>query len=189
MFHLCLDFFLMIPLRLTTLLAFDSIYCPVDLNFPFSPSPDQSKSPQFPIFSNPPWLRWWKHLVDSPMIDRSPATLAYPYSPYSHLHSACVLSSDTIRTCVDQCGSDPSLYAVSAQFLCVVLSEEAKTRGTSEEKSASLTATLNSESGEKLCELLLEVKLSCMLEEKKKIAQALCICDRCCKELFWFRNR
>ncbi|XP_058232589.1 rotatin isoform X1 [Hemibagrus wyckioides] len=64
--------------------------------------------------------------------------------------------SDTIRTCVDQCGSDPSLYAVSAQFLCVVLSEEAKTRGTREEKSASLTAALNSESGEKLCELLLE---------------------------------
>ncbi|KAB5533141.1 hypothetical protein PHYPO_G00128390 [Pangasianodon hypophthalmus] len=64
--------------------------------------------------------------------------------------------SDTIRTCVDQCGSDSSLYNVSAQFLCVLFSEEAKKRGTSEEKSASLTAALNSESGEKLCELLLE---------------------------------
>lgn len=49
---------------------------------------------------------------------------------------------------------------MSAQFLCVLLSEEAKKRGTSGEKSASLIAALNSESGEKLCELLLEVKLS-----------------------------
>ncbi|XP_060755970.1 rotatin isoform X2 [Neoarius graeffei] len=64
--------------------------------------------------------------------------------------------SDTIHACVDQCSSDSSLYTVSAQFLCVVFSEEIKKRGTSEEKSASLTAALNSKSGEKLCELLLE---------------------------------
>ncbi|XP_053343881.1 rotatin [Clarias gariepinus] len=64
--------------------------------------------------------------------------------------------SETIRACVDQSGSDSSLYTVAAQFLCVLFSEEAKKRGTSEEKSAPLTAALNSESGEKLCELLLE---------------------------------
>ncbi|GAA6068020.1 rotatin isoform X1, partial [Tachysurus ichikawai] len=69
--------------------------------------------------------------------------------------------SDTIRVCVDRCGSESSLYAVSAQFLCVLFSEEAKTRATSEEKSASLTAVLNSKSGEELCEVLLEVKPSC----------------------------
>lgn len=65
---------------------------------------------------------------------------------------------------MDQSGSDSSLYTVAAQFLCVLFSEEAKKRGTSEEKSAPLTAALNSESGEKLCELLLEVKLGCSLK-------------------------
>lgn len=62
--------------------------------------------------------------------------------------------------CVDQCGSDSSLYSTCAQFLCVVFSEEAKTREMAEEKWSSLTATLNSESGVQLCELLLEVTLS-----------------------------
>ncbi|XP_046689537.1 rotatin isoform X1 [Silurus meridionalis] len=64
--------------------------------------------------------------------------------------------SDTVRACVDQCGSDSSLYTASAQFLCVLFSEEAKKRGTGEDKSASLTVALNTESGEKLCGLLLE---------------------------------
>ncbi|TSK98361.1 Rotatin [Bagarius yarrelli] len=64
--------------------------------------------------------------------------------------------SDTICACMEQRSMDSSLYTVSAQFLCVLFSEEAKTRGTKEEKSAHLTAALNSESGEKLCELLLE---------------------------------
>ncbi|XP_060717775.1 rotatin isoform X2 [Tachysurus vachellii] len=77
-----------------------------------------------------------------------------------HLHGALGKRwqrfSDTIRVCVDRCGSESSLYAVSAQFLCVLFSEEAKTRATSEEKSASLSAVLNSKSGEELCEVLLE---------------------------------
>ncbi|XP_053467742.1 rotatin isoform X3 [Ictalurus furcatus] len=77
--------------------------------------------------------------------------------------------SDTIRACVDQCGADPSLYTVSAQFLCVVFSEEAKKRGTRLERSASLTAALNSQSGEQLCELLLEYDKTPFQNPLKKV--------------------
>lgn len=143
--------FCIIALRLV---AFDSN--PVDQNIPFSSSPDQSRInmfPQFPIF-----YYTQDYGDENVWLLTAAAILACSYSLY--FQSLCLLSIETIRTCVDQCGSASWLYTASAQFLCVLFSEEAKKRGTSAEKSASLSAALNSESGEKLCELLLEVKLS-----------------------------
>ncbi|XP_042154909.1 rotatin isoform X1 [Oncorhynchus tshawytscha] len=68
----------------------------------------------------------------------------------------------TLSVCVDQSFSDPPLHAAVLQFLCVVLSEEAKRRPlevttlNSDLQLTPLSEALNGVSGGQLCELLLE---------------------------------
>uniref|UniRef100_A0A4W5JS60 Rotatin n=1 Tax=Hucho hucho TaxID=62062 RepID=A0A4W5JS60_9TELE len=87
----------------------------------------------------------------------------------------------TLSVCVDQWFSDPPLHAAVLQFLCVVLSEEAKRRPLEvttlnpDLQLTPLSEALNGASGGQLCELLLESfeKRAFQDPVKKKTAKAL----------------
>ncbi|KAL7840859.1 hypothetical protein AOLI_G00261820 [Acnodon oligacanthus] len=67
--------------------------------------------------------------------------------------------SDTVRVCVGLLGSEPSLYTACLHFLSVLFSQEVKKRGQKAKTSSSkdaLSAALNGEPAEQLCEILLE---------------------------------
>ncbi|XP_041718140.1 rotatin isoform X2 [Coregonus clupeaformis] len=87
----------------------------------------------------------------------------------------------TLSVCVDQSFSDPPLHAAALQFLCVILSEEAKRRPLEvttlnpDLHLTPLSEALNGASGGQLCELLLESfeKRAFQDPVKKKTAKAL----------------
>uniref|UniRef100_A0A673W0I3 Rotatin n=1 Tax=Salmo trutta TaxID=8032 RepID=A0A673W0I3_SALTR len=87
----------------------------------------------------------------------------------------------TLSVCVHQSFSDPHLHAAVLQFLCVVLSEEAKRRPLEvttlnpDVQRTPLSEALNGASGGQLCELLLESfeKRAFQDPVKKKTAKAL----------------
>ncbi|KAL6462919.1 hypothetical protein MHYP_G00293410 [Metynnis hypsauchen] len=67
--------------------------------------------------------------------------------------------SDTVHVCVGLLGSEPSLYTACLHFLSVLFSHEVKKRGQKAENSNckdALSAALNGEPAEQLCEILLE---------------------------------
>uniref|UniRef100_A0A673N809 Rotatin-like n=1 Tax=Sinocyclocheilus rhinocerous TaxID=307959 RepID=A0A673N809_9TELE len=90
--------------------------------------------------------------------------------------------SDTLRVCLNQSGTESSLYTSTLHFLCVLFTEEAKSRSeghtedqASKAPSSSLTAVLSSEPGEVMCELLLEQYEKIPFQDplKKMTAKAL----------------
>ncbi|XP_010889508.2 rotatin isoform X2 [Esox lucius] len=87
----------------------------------------------------------------------------------------------TLSACVGVSCTDPNLHMTALRFLCVVLSEEAKSRRievtilTSDPQLTPLSEVLNGASGEQLCELLLQSfeKRSFQDPVKKMTAKAL----------------
>ncbi|XP_056306497.1 rotatin isoform X1 [Danio aesculapii] len=86
--------------------------------------------------------------------------------------------SDSLGVCLDQSYGESSLCTSTLHFLCVLFSDEAKRRtgGHMEDlSSSSITAVLTSESGEVICELLLEQYEKIPFQDplKKMVAKAL----------------